>query len=191
MTMAIDHRILTPQIISRQQEFDGTEQNVITNSANFASQSWTLSGDVRLDAFDNNNETIWSQQDGTGFGRSWLYVDTATQKWQSFIGGTAKIFDTNIGQAAVNTWYSFALVYAHDTNTLSLSIDGDTDIKTSVTVESANGNFVIGAAKTSAHLHHSTEHSAGCVLTIRNTTTGNLYWFDFLEQTCQQQLLDT
>ena len=147
MTLAIDHRILAPQVIFRQQHFNGTEQNVIANSVDFASATWTLSGDVRFGAFDNNNETIWSQQDGTGLGRSWLYVDTATQKWQSFIGGTAKVFDTNIGLADIDTWYSFVLVYGHDTNTLSLSIDGDTDTKTSVTAESADSDFVIGAAK--------------------------------------------
>ena len=147
MNLAMDPRLLAPVPQVRQQSFDGSQNNTITNNNDFANTDFTLSGQVRFDTFDQNNETIWSQQDGTGTGRSWLYVDSSTQKWITSIGGSASAFDSTIAPALANAWHVFVLSYDHAANVLSLTVDGVLETKNSIVAENANGDFVVGAAK--------------------------------------------
>ena len=156
MTTIVDQRRFCARNRLREQTFDGSVPtfNEVSNAFNFAISlaPTVLSGWVYPTAFDENNSTIFSQKDGTGTGRSWLLLDTSVAgEWRSVISGSNLQFNT-ITNANLNTWYYFVLTHNAIANTVNLSVtpfggSTETEQKTSVTMESATGNLVIGTSK--------------------------------------------
>ncbi|KKS14328.1 MAG: hypothetical protein UU72_C0049G0002 [candidate division WWE3 bacterium GW2011_GWB1_41_6] len=89
--------------------------------------------------------TLFAQQDGAGTGQSWLQIDDSPVQWRSYLGGSEKSSGIT---ASINTWQHVVLVYDDSANTLTWYVDGrEGATHTSVGVESATGNFILGAAK--------------------------------------------
>ncbi len=93
--------------------------------------------------FDAN---LYSQQNGAGLGRSWLYIDRLTNKLGNFFNGAAHVTNFMVTQGQ---WYILHLGWDHLTTTLDFYVDGDAAAGgTFVTpVESADGQHVLGANK--------------------------------------------
>lgn len=89
-----------------------------------------------------NDHNIYSQQNGTGQGRSWLFLDrTNGNKLATFFGGSGTVFNHVVDQGA---WHLYTVVYVKASNSLSLYVDGS--LKSTVNppnIESANGVHVL------------------------------------------------
>ncbi|XAL99094.1 cadherin-like domain-containing protein [Phycisphaeraceae bacterium D3-23] len=89
---------------------------------------------------------ILSQRNGSGVGRSWLYINSSGQLRSSLGAGS-------LGSATALTagsWHHVAI--SHDGTTLRLYLDGDLVDSAAATMESTDGGMVIGGNKSnSAH----------------------------------------
>lgn len=146
MSTEIDPRTFAPMEVARSQTFDGATSNEINQSGNFSESDFTLSGLVLVSAFDNTNETILSQADGLGTGRSYLLIDSSTGRWATSIGGGLASF-ASIPAVTTGSWNTFSLVHDASEDELTLTVGGASETK-SVAMEIATGNFIVGAAKT-------------------------------------------
>lgn len=90
---------------------------------------------------DSNDVTLFHQQDGTGTGRGWLYVD-ASGNLETFLGNTATEYTSAISNG---TWHVGTV--RHNSGTISVILDTNTPSSASVTVESATGAHIIGIHK--------------------------------------------
>lgn len=89
-----------------------------------------------------NDANLFSQQDGTGTGRSWLFIDRATNKLATFFGGVGQTYNFVVNNGV---WYRIALVKIG--NNLTLYVNGVSIGTNVIAPESANGNFIIGNNK--------------------------------------------
>ncbi len=94
-------------------------------------------------------DTIFSQENGSGTGRSWFLVDT-TGQLTTALGNGGYLPRAN-SVLALNTWYHVVLVKT-GTGSLTYYINGVSDGTDTRTVESATGNFRIGATKTGTQI---------------------------------------
>lgn len=99
-----------------------------------------------------SNMNIIQQQNGTGIGRSILYLDVATappQKIGSFLGNVSTLPTADY---TYGTWSILSNTYnlVGPTTSINLYKAGTADGAASVTPEAANGNWRIGANKTAA-----------------------------------------
>ncbi|MCB0188744.1 MAG: LamG domain-containing protein, partial [Caldilineaceae bacterium] len=85
---------------------------------------------------------LLQQADGSGVGRSWLYL-TRDGKLNSFLGGSAL---THPGQVIVNNWHHAAFTYDHATQLFTLYLDG-VPVTDTRTVEANDGAMLIGVHK--------------------------------------------
>lgn len=123
--------------------FDGSDDYVALPVAlnpatvgGFTVESW-----FKADSL-NESKVILSQQDGTGTGRSWLYYNTSTGTLGANLNGT--FLDSTV-TPSVGVWYHIAMV--HDGSVLSLYLNGELKASETWSVESADGNFILGANK--------------------------------------------
>lgn len=98
----------------------------------------------------DNDETIFSQQDGTGTGRNWLNVDEtgvcgAGNKATSVLGGTNSCSSTSIPNGS---WQHVAVRSNETAGTVDIIQDGVETGSNTRTVESATGNLRTGVHKT-------------------------------------------
>ncbi|MDM8564109.1 PA14 domain-containing protein [Candidatus Halobeggiatoa sp. HSG11] len=105
-----------------------------TNS--FSAEVW-----FKLDTLTSDNRLI-QQMDGTGEGRNWLSYKNSTGTLISFLGGSLLNGTTTLN---TGNWYHVALVY--DGVTLSLYLDGELENSVNRTLESADGNLLLGINK--------------------------------------------
>ena len=119
---------------------------------------WTIEGIVRPD-FESVNQqqlTLWSNANGTGVGRSDLYLLDGSQEIRSFVGGQS----SPDGEGATlynatpipNDCWSHAVLTAtrdeDDTYTLRFYLDGVLDGEQSgIAPEAADGDWVFGSHK--------------------------------------------
>lgn len=123
---------------------DGTQYIVIDNSEDYSGSDFVLSGVFERSA--TGNKRIFSQQEGSGTARSWLFftsiggTDPATE-----IGGSVQYWDEIV--CNVDTPYSFTLT--KETNNYTLVVNDGTASQTqTITLsahESADGDFVLGS----------------------------------------------
>ncbi|MEM9251987.1 MAG: Ig-like domain-containing protein, partial [Planctomycetota bacterium] len=101
---------------------------------------------VRLDQLpaSGNNAALLAQEDGSGTGRSWLYVDSAGNL-NTYLGGTATVAGTHL---KANRWYHLAVTV--ESGTVRLYLDGSEVASASRTIESSDGKMVLGAHKDQA-----------------------------------------
>lgn len=101
---------------------------------------WTDSPDIEA--------TIFSQQDGTGTGRTWLGIEegvTCTNEpFYNFLGGAANCSVTDL---SVNIWYHGAIMSNETAGTAVVFLNGVQDSSTTETVEAATGNLRTGVHK--------------------------------------------
>lgn len=94
------------------------------------------------DGPDTTNETLISQADGTGTGRSWIYIsDSGGDVLVTALGGTAD--PRVLGSTAVtsNTDHVACLVSDEGSGTVALYLDGVFEDSETKTVEAATGNI--------------------------------------------------
>lgn len=91
--------------------FDGAVTTYLrpqtTLGINPATQDFTVAGWFLATSLTSSNSTIFSQEDGTGTGRSWIYV-TLSGQLATNLAGTQT--NSSPGVVVVNTWYHTALV---------------------------------------------------------------------------------
>ena len=129
--------------------FDGTNDyveipftyslDILDGDTPFAVSAW-----FKLDALPtqttNDHFSILSQKAGQGVGRTWIYIDGATDEIRANISAVELSSEVI---PAIDTWYFVVLNY--DGVTLSIYVNGDltTSIQTRVD-EYANGSYLIG-----------------------------------------------
>jgi PKD repeat protein len=111
----------------------------VSHSINPISTTFSASAWISVTNF-SDSQVILSQQDGTGTGRSWLYLDTAG-RLASDLGGNLV---TSTVQLATGQWHHIGLSY--DGSVLNLFVDGDLNITRTVSVEFSDGDHIIGIA---------------------------------------------
>ena len=131
-------------------DFDGTDDYIKTNTAifnpsttNFTASLWVRPTALDLDA--GADRAILTQNNGTGTGRGWLYIDAGNQKLASFIGGGGKDSGHTL---QINNWIHITLVYDVSTDSITWYINGvQGPTNTSVGMETATGELYIGSGK--------------------------------------------
>lgn len=99
---------------------------------------------------DTVEEVIFSQQDGTGTGRNWIWIDAnqsscgALDEFHSFLGGV----DTCGSDLAENVWYHGTVVSDEGAGTVILYLNSVQDASATRTVEAATGILRTGVQKT-------------------------------------------
>lgn len=93
-----------------------------------------------------NDYNLYSQMDGTGTGRSWLYVDRNNNKFSTYLNNTTQNYNTTV---TLNVWYRLCLTRDNATGAVVLYVNGVSDGSNSPTIVSANGFHVIGNNKIS------------------------------------------
>ena len=135
-------------VVGAGQEFDGTDDRINTeyildpSSGNFTISLW-FNADVRP-SVKGSAEILLSQADGTGTGRSLLYLGEADNKLASFMGGAAHTSNLTI---AADTWYHATLVKTGATS-FSWYVNGVWDSDFTATPDAANGIWKLGSSKT-------------------------------------------
>ena len=139
-------------------QFDGDDDYVetpnIINPAttNFTAEAWVKAENFSHLNVDGDIAVILQQLDGTGTGRTWLYIkriDAATFRLQSDLGGS--VTDTSINwnetnNSLLNKWVHVAVKY--DGTNIKLYINGVEDGSAAKTIEASNGMMWIGKHKT-------------------------------------------
>ena len=130
-------------------DLNGVDQyGVKPNSHDYSGEDWTLSGYCLTDA--GGTRDILSQTSGTGQGRTIFGRYVTTNKWVTNVGGSAAEF-SSISDIVLGREYFFELVHDYSASSMTLTV---TDLTTSVTesetltslvMESANGDFNVGA----------------------------------------------
>lgn len=131
----------------RSVRFNGSNTRVDLPNVLSAAGSFTIEAWVKLDAA-GQDPAIVSQRDGTGTGRSLLFVASSTGRFSSNLGGITR--DSGV-TAELGRWYHVAFTYAGGANApWAFYVNGARTATGTATGESANGNWVIGANKVSA-----------------------------------------
>ncbi len=87
---------------------------------------------------------VVQQMDGTGTGRAWIYAEDDTGTWHSMAGGSRK--DSGIA-VKKNEWQHLAFVWNKEKGTWTWYVNGVKTNDGTMTVESADGNWLVGAHK--------------------------------------------
>jgi hypothetical protein len=127
-------------------DFDGNNDDVtISQSTDWYNQDWTLSLWFKLDALPVGavHDTIFAQQDGGGTGRSWLLINGNTNALASLVSGTI-LNSIVIGTA---TWYHAVATFDESEDDLTIFVNGNQEANATRNMESAAGDFIIGASK--------------------------------------------
>lgn len=107
----------------------------------------------KSDGSTGSSQHIYAQQDGTGTGRSILFINDAQTDMDCFLGGGSNLSTDNI---TYTEWDLYAFTFNSNgaSSALNFYQKGDPDGSFTITPESANGNWVVGTAKglTSAEL---------------------------------------
>ncbi len=109
-----------------------------------ASGSWSASVWFRLETLSAVNGMLLQQLDGSGTGRSWLYVlqDNGTLRLATFLGGSS----TQGGEVELDRWHHAAVVVSG--GSLRLYLDGEEVAQSTRTLEANTGKFRLGNYKT-------------------------------------------
>jgi hypothetical protein len=129
-------------------DFDGTNY-INTACAGFdPTANFTILAWINGDSFAQESEThrnILSQQDGTGSGKSLLYIFATNDHAASYLGG---VKSESLSALSVGTDYLLAVTYNASTNNIVIHINTDGGKTTGgITGGPANGDLVIGAHK--------------------------------------------
>ena len=131
-------------------DFDGSDDYISAGSSSFdpSASDFTISvwAFPRSSALEGSAaRTLFAQQDGTGTGRIWLQITNSNTTWGSFLAGSTKGSGVTV---VLNTWANVVLVHNNSADTLTWYINGvQGNTNSTVAVESATGNFIIGAHK--------------------------------------------
>ena len=123
--------------------FDGSSDQLDTAfvldpaTTSFSGAAWFKPTDASI------NRYILQQVDGSGTGRSWLYI-TSGGKLESYIGGSALTGPTTV---SLNEWHHAAVTYDQDSGMLSLYLDGQLENSAVRSAESSDGGMRIGNHK--------------------------------------------
>ncbi|MEO0684567.1 MAG: LamG domain-containing protein, partial [Cyanobacteria bacterium J06649_11] len=124
--------------------FDGVDDYVELpsvidpGSANaFTAELW-----FKLDTTVNSNEVLLRQQDGNGSGLAWLSYQSSSGKLRSSIGGSNLLSENTV---TTGVWHHAAVVY--DGATLYLYLDGNQEASDVRTLESSDGELILGNIK--------------------------------------------
>ena len=130
----------------------------------YSDNDWTLQMWVRRDAANGTTDTLFSQGDGDGTGRTWLYVNdgAAGDYFSAFIAGSGL---NSTQTATVDEWFHVALVFTESSDNLKILVNGTEVASGTRNMESANGDFVIGATKAQG-----TEYFPGGIDEVRLAT---------------------
>jgi hypothetical protein len=93
---------------------------------------------------EKNADSVYSQEDGTGTGRSWLRKSSTGEFETTLTGSTV-----GLGVfAPINEWIQVGVSYNHSTTTYTFYINGSVEYtNSSFTANSANGQHKIGVSK--------------------------------------------
>ncbi|MDJ0754720.1 MAG: SdrD B-like domain-containing protein [Ardenticatenaceae bacterium] len=119
---------------------DDAITDTLTSGLNPISNTFSVATWVNLEAIVNP-QTILSQQDGTGTGTDWLWVDANGYLSSSL--GNAALHTT--APLTINEWYHVALTY--DGTDLSLYINGTLAAIAAESMTAADGNWLVGISK--------------------------------------------
>lgn len=102
--------------------------------------AWTLIVVAEVTAAEGTGRTVFSQEDGTGTGRTWLNIN-AIDEVQSNIGGVA------LDDGVITTGFHSYTV-SHASGTVNVYLDGGSKSTGSRTAEAATGQHKFGITKT-------------------------------------------
>ena len=138
-------------------DFDGSNDHVAAGASGFDpnANDFTLSMWLYAHANDlenSNSRALFSQSDGTGNGRTWLYIHNTDGNLKQFLDGVAGDSGHTV---TLNQWTHVALVHDDSADTVSWYINGAAaNVNTSITPDAATGDFQFGVNKTLASGHY-------------------------------------
>lgn len=114
-----------------------------TNS--FTIYMWVKVNKLPAEYSPSNHGVLFGQKNGSGTGRAWLYIDSATNKMSSALGGTS----TWDFIPLEGVWYRMALTKFGNgaSSTINLFVNGVSQGEKTVNPGASVGNFVIGNDK--------------------------------------------
>lgn len=145
---AVNRVALSPLLYSLQFDPASTDKCQFDSfNYNPSGQPWTLclsyyATHLPLGGFNDYN--LYSQQDGTGTGRSWLYVDYTNNKLSTYLNGSTQNFSQTVSKF---TWYRLCLTRNSSTGAVTLYVNGVSSGAVTPTVTNSTGVHVIGNNK--------------------------------------------
>ena len=125
--------------------FDGVgDYVVVPNDADLSASDWELNVDFETPDSIAVDHNIFSQTDGTGTGRSWLYIESSGAELRSSLGGSSFVLVSGL---QASTLYSCKLSYDAASHTLSVTVNEQSVGSFAKVMEAANGDFHIGMSK--------------------------------------------
>lgn len=131
-------------------KFDGVDDYInMSELFDANSSSWSVSLWFDLEQLPSSLGTtqyLLSQKGGSGTARDWIYVESVGDELQSYLGGATRSSGVNISSPVI--WHHVVLTWDANTRDLRWYHQGSTWSYTAVDVESADGDFILGADNT-------------------------------------------
>jgi len=128
-------------------KFDGVDDYVRTSlDVDPTTTSVTVLGwayPTILPSNKGDNEKFFQQMDGTGTGRTWVFGDPSTDEWNSYIGGS----NHPSGISVKKKWQHIAFIWNKADGTCNWVINGNEGDSDTVSMESADGDWLLGIGK--------------------------------------------
>ena len=113
------------------------------NTSDFTFSLWIYSQSNSTQG--GRDRQVVAQRDGSGTGRTWIYIDDTDNHIESFIGGSAEDSGYTI---STDEWVHVTLIHNNSSNELQWYINGQlVNTNSGVNAESATGEFYIGTHK--------------------------------------------
>jgi len=132
--------------------FDGIDDYIETSltidpsTTSISVEAWVYPNSLPSEA--GIDLMILQQKDGSGTGRAWIYADNDTDTWCSYVGGSRRDSGVTIKK---NEWQHLVFVWDKDEGTWTWYIDGEKVENGTMSVESADGEWIIGNHKNLLH----------------------------------------
>ncbi|MFZ0546726.1 MAG: LamG-like jellyroll fold domain-containing protein [Candidatus Promineifilaceae bacterium] len=125
--------------------FDGVDKRVnLPNLFNPISDTFSISLWANVDGSGSNTRTLLQQRDGTGVGRSILFLDAGNKLRTNLGFGTTGGFGTATSLTP-DTWHH--IVFTFDGTTGKIYLDGVLDGKGPIDGEASDGTLILGSSK--------------------------------------------
>jgi len=129
-------------------DFDGTNYITTPGIGFDPTKDFTMCGWVRGDSFTMESATsrhVFAQQDGTGAGRSLIYIDSADNIPKSYIGSYVSL---GLSALSIGMDYMLSVTYDASVNEVTVHINNDGgNVTGSRTSNAADGLLIIGSHK--------------------------------------------
>ena len=154
-----------PEQPARWLVLNGVDQYATTGAAgDWSTTDWTLEVIFEVDTLTANFQTVLSQQNGTGTGRTWLNLNSTS--FNTIIGDVAASVPIAADTPATGTVYHCVLTHDESAEELTFWINGVEKYTVSKNMGAATGVFVLGANKSLSELMDGNIYHVGLIESV-------------------------